>query len=249
VSVVQEGHGGQAGRLPLADPRDHADLAMFLSRLVRYEARAAVRLRADGNVLAVFGRPPFGVVALRTARLTHHVRLDRTVRAAELLARVQPQAGAGAGGTAQAVTEPDADAESGAASGTGADAGLPEPVTGPAWAGVLPPRSGWQRLADVPPGALDHAVAAGVAEFRRKTGELPERDRTRAHLDRIADEVWSRPVLAGLPLRAAHAAQALGFLGGTADAAVYRAAGWLRLDTTNGSVAVRLAEPLSLQVV
>ena len=65
-------------RLALADPAEAADLGGFLSRLLRFDRAAAVRLqavRADeaadqgGGVLAVFGRLPLGtagVIAVRT---------------------------------------------------------------------------------------------------------------------------------------------------------------------------------------
>jgi hypothetical protein len=217
---------GVAARLRFADPTDAADLAVYLARLMKYERKAAIRLRADGPVLGVFGRPPFGVLALRTVPLAESLRLDLTVPAVELLERFRP-----------------------GAEDPGRVVDLPEPVAGPAWAGVLPPRGGWQQVSAAPACALVSAVRHGVADFRARTTGLSEAERTRTRLDRIADEVWSRPVLAGLPLRAAHAAQALGFLTADGDAAVYRTAGWLRLDAQNGSIAVRLARPLSLQVV
>ena len=43
--------------LHLADEREAADLAAFLSRLLHYDRSAAVRLQAAGTALAVFGRP------------------------------------------------------------------------------------------------------------------------------------------------------------------------------------------------
>ncbi|MFI2029792.1 hypothetical protein [Streptomyces buecherae] len=118
-----------------------------------------------------------------------------------------------------------------AAPGAGGPRGLtvvvPQPVTGPPWAGVLPPRGGWQRVAGLPDArAVRGAVAAAVAEFRARDEALAPELRTRAERDRIGREIWSRTLgETQLPLRAAHAAQALGFLrpthpsGGTATAA------------------------------
>lgn len=120
-------------RLAFADAGEAADLAAFLARLIHYDRAAAVRLqaRADGGTgrstagsgtagsgtehgLAVFGRPPsFEVLAVRTARLAIPVELDVTVSAGELLESVDES-----GGTAT----------------------VPGAVTGPPWAGVLPPR-------------------------------------------------------------------------------------------------------------
>ncbi|MFJ6947011.1 hypothetical protein ACISU4_20545 [Streptomyces wuyuanensis] len=205
--------------LRLADAREAADLAAFLGRLIHYDRAAAVRLQAGGGALAVFGRPPsFEVLAIRTARLAEPVELDTTVSAGELLESVE-----------------------------GAALAVPPAVTGPPWAGVLPPRGGWRELPGLP--AVDlmrSAVAAAVAEFRARDEALPVERRTRAERDRIGREIWSRTLDdTGLPLRAVHAAQSLGFLRPTPEsvpgAALLAAGGWLRLRTPFGSIAVRRA--------
>ncbi|XMA40219.1 hypothetical protein O1157_12215 [Streptomyces albogriseolus] len=208
--------------LHLADEGEAADLAAFLSRLLHYDRGAAVRLQAAGTALAVFGRPPsFEVLAIRAVRLAKpyenglDVTLDVTVSAGELLETVDESA---------------------------ATAGVPAAVTGPPWAGVLPPRGGWQAEPGLPePGQLRRLVAASVAEFRSRTEELAPDDRTRAELDRIGREIWSRTVAGtGLPVRAVHAAQSLGFLRGD-DQVLFSSGSWLRLRTPYGSVAVRRA--------
>ncbi|MFD5542078.1 hypothetical protein ACFWIJ_30695 [Streptomyces sp. NPDC127079] len=219
--------------LHLADDGEAADLAAFLSRLLRYDRSAAVRLQAAGTALAVFGRPPsFEVLAVRAVRLAKpyedglDVTLDVTVSAGELLESVDEQA---------------------------ATAAVPGAVTGPPWAGVLPPRGGWRPEPGLPaPQALRATVAAAVREFRSRTDELAPDGRTRDALDRIGRDIWSRTVGAtGLPVRAVHAAQSLGFLrpAGPADEAVLLSAGaWLRLRTPFGSIAVRRAGLGSLGV-
>ncbi|MFI9726374.1 hypothetical protein [Streptomyces sp. NPDC052092] len=208
--------------LHLADEGEAADLAAFLSRLLHYDRGAAVRLQAAGTALAVFGRPPsFEVLAIRAVRLAKpyedglDVTLDVTVSAGELLETVDVSA---------------------------ATAGVPAAVTGPPWAGVLPPRGGWQAEPGLPePGQLRRLVAASVAEFRSRTEELAPEARTRAELDRIGREIWSRAVAGtGLPVRAVHAAQSLGFLRGD-DQVLFSSGSWLRLRTPYGSVAVRRA--------
>jgi hypothetical protein len=92
-----------------------------------------------------------------------------------------------------------------------------------------------------------------VAEFRARTAELAPEDRTRAELDRVGRDIWSRSVGdTGLPVRAVHAAQSLGFLrprgtsasgpGTGGDAPKLLSSGaWLRLRTPFGSVALRRA--------
>ncbi|MFI8342398.1 hypothetical protein ACIF8W_20385 [Streptomyces sp. NPDC085639] len=223
-------------RLRFADSGEAADLAAFLGRLVHYDRAAAVRLQAGGGALAVFGRPPsFDILAIRTVRLAAPVAtpLDLTVSAGELLESVDESA---------------------------AEAAVPGPVTGPPWAGVLPPRGGWRQVPGLPgPEAMGAAVAAAVAEFRARDEALPVQHRTRSERDRIGREIWSRTLGdTELPLRAVHAAQSLGFLrpvrasvpapapapGGSgapvpAPVALLAAGTWLRLRTPYGSVAMR----------
>ncbi|AJT67017.1 hypothetical protein [Streptomyces chattanoogensis] len=230
--------------LRLADAGEAADLAAFLARLIHYDRAAAVRLQAGSGVLAVFGRPPsFEVLAIRTARLADDsITLDVTVSAGELLEGVEA--------SAEGVLS------------------VPAPVTGPPWAGVLPPRGGWRRVPGLPdPEAVLRTVAGAVAEFRARDAELPPQHRTRAARDRIGREIWSRTLGdTHLPLRAAHAAQSLGFLRPARSAALagapphrahapqpghqqlslLAAAGWLRLSTPYGSVAVRTGGPEGL---
>ncbi|MFD9036262.1 hypothetical protein ACFVZW_34760 [Streptomyces sp. NPDC059567] len=210
--------------LHFADAREAADLAAFLARLIHYDRAAAVRLQAGGGALAVFGRPPsFEVLAIRTARLVDEVELDVTVSAGELLEGVEESAG---------------------------KAVVPDAVTGPPWTGVLPPRGGWEPVTGVPGVvALRGAVAAAVSEFRARDEELPEGRRTRAERDRIGREIWSRTVAdTGLPLRAVHAAQSLGFLPPhEVPVALLTSGPWLRLRTPYGSIALRMV-PMSLTV-
>lgn len=209
--------------LHLADEGEAADLAAFLSRLLHYDRSAAVRLQAAGTALAVFGRPPsFEVLAIRAVRLAKpyenglDVTLDVTVSAGELLESVDE---------------------------TAATAVVPAAVTGPPWAGVLPPRGGWLPVPGLPASAeLLAMVGAGVTEFRSRTQQLEPERRTRGELDRIGREIWSRTVGdTQLPVRAVHAAQSLGFLRGTGDLALLSSGAWLRLRTPYGSIAVRRA--------
>ncbi|MFJ2578942.1 hypothetical protein [Kitasatospora aureofaciens] len=212
-------------RLALTDAGEAADLAAFLLRLLRFDKAAAVRLQAvapvegDG-VVAVFGRLPLGgsgALAIRTARVTGLGEpVDLTVSAGQLLDGVDGEAGT--------VT-------------------LPAPVTGPAWAGLLPPRTGWRPLGEPPVDRVYPELMAGVREFRERSEAVPAHHRSRAVLDELADEIWSRPVsaLPELPLRAVHAAYVIGFLKPDAPLTVHRAGGWLRLSAPAGSVAVRTA--------
>ncbi|QCX76676.1 hypothetical protein C9F11_15035 [Streptomyces sp. YIM 121038] len=222
-------------RLHFVDPGEAADLAAFLARLVHYDKAAAVRLQAAGETLAVFGRPPsFEVLAIRTARLAKpyedglDTSLDVTVSAGEFLESV---------------------GDSAESAGTAGTAAVPAAVTGPPWAGVLPPRGGWERVPGLPAAPEVRALVRGaVTEFRARVEELAPERRVRAELDRVGREIWSRVVPGtGLPVRAAHAAQSLGFLRG--DSLDLLSAGvWLRLRTPYGSVALRRAGVGALSV-
>ncbi|MFD4660117.1 hypothetical protein ACFWP2_31355 [Kitasatospora sp. NPDC058444] len=212
-------------RLALTDTGEAADLSAFLLRLLRFDRAAAVRIQAVGpgegdGVLAVFGRLPLGgsgALAIRTVRLGGlDEPVDLTVSAGQLLDGVDAEAGTLA---------------------------LPAPVTGPAWAGLLPPRTGWRPVGAPPVAEVYPELMAGVREFRERSEAVPVHHRSRTVLDALADEIWSRPVtvLPELPLRALHAAYVIGFLRPGAPLTVHRAGGWLRLSAPAGSVVVRTA--------
>jgi hypothetical protein len=214
-----------AAVLHCADPGEAADLAGFLGRLLHYDKAAAVRLRAQagGQALAVFGRPPsFEVLAVRAVRLLkpyeHGIEdaLDVTVSAGELLDSVDEAAGTLA---------------------------VPSAVTGPPWAGVLPPQAGWRRVEGFPDAeALRGLVRAAVGEFRARVEELDPEARTRAEFDRVGREIWSREIgSTGVPVRLPHAAVSLGFLPGPTPVDLLAAGPWLRLRTAYGAVLLRRA--------
>ncbi|MGY1435775.1 hypothetical protein [Streptomyces reniochalinae] len=204
----------EADRLVFADPGEAAGLAAFLERLVRWEKNAAVRIQAGDGVAGVFAKPArFEVLAVRTGRLLEPAELDVTVAAGALLELVEEER---------------------------ESVGVPRPVTGPSWAGVLPPRGGWREFARVPVDAVGTVAAAAVGEFRQRAEKLPAERGGRQALDALAEEIWSRPLgHTQLPLRAAHAAHALGFLRGTDPVTLLESGAWLRLRTLYGSVAVR----------
>ncbi|MFC7220147.1 hypothetical protein ACFQLX_18555 [Streptomyces polyrhachis] len=211
-------------KLTLAGPGEAAALAAFLGRLLRYDRGAAVRLRSAGaggssgsagGGIAVFGRAPaLDAVVVRTLPLGASPvgEVDVTVSAGELLEALD-----------------------------GVEVAVPAAVAGAAWAGMLPPRGGWEPVGGLPDAeALRAAVAAGIAEFRARVAELPEDKRVRAELDRIGGEIWGRGLGGSpLPVRAAHAAYVFGLLWPGAAVELVSVGGWLRLRTPYGSVAVR----------
>jgi hypothetical protein len=189
-------------------------LASYLDRLLHLDDRAAVRLQARGQVLGVWSGPPFEVVALRPAALADTADVDVTVSARRLRDRLGD-------------VVPDA---------SGAWIELPPPVPGPSWVGLLPPRSGWQERGRTSVAQVRNAVESAVHFFRARSEGVTDRTR----LDAIAADVWQRAVLAEVPVRAAHAAEALAMLGPSdGEVVAHEAAGWLRLQVPGGSVACR----------
>jgi hypothetical protein len=191
---------------------ESAGLADYLDRLLRLDGRAAVRIQADGGVAGFWCGPPLGVVALRPAALADAASVDVTVSAGRLRERLTG----------------------------GAEVELPGSVPGPAWVGLLPPRSGWQERARGSVRYVREAVVAAKEAFALRADGVTDR----RQLDAAADEVWRRACLAEVPVRAAHAAESLGLLGpGSGEVVAYAVDGWLRLSAPGGSVAVR-REPL-----
>lgn len=232
--TVRLGFAGGAGK---AGTGEAADLAAFLGRLVRWDKAAVVRLRsAEGEpALGVFGHPPFGgVLAVRSVALGGPgigAAVDATVSAGQLLDAVDAAA-AGEGDCREFL--------------------VPASVTGPAWAGLLPPRGGWRRVAEMDAAAVRGVAEEVVAEFRARSEALGPDRRTRVEMDALAEELWGRPFGGdGVTLRVVHAAYALGFLrgsrgggtgagaGATEEVALFAAGVWLRLRTGYGSVVVR----------
>jgi hypothetical protein len=201
--------------LRLAEPQEAAPLADFLERLLRYDRAAAVRLQTAGTTLAVFARIPLGQtgpLVIRTARLARPLPLDVTVSAGQWLEELARDAAA-------------------------TDVTLPPAITGPSWAGLLPPRSGWEHVEDLATASLTAAVAAAIVEFR-KAAEAAQGG------DALAEAIWSRRVHpSGLTLRALHAAHLTGLLRQSPQLALHRHASWLRLTAPRGSVAIRRSTP------
>jgi hypothetical protein len=192
-----------------------ADLVAYLSRLLRYDKAAAVRLATLEHAAVVWGQPPFGVLSMKAFPVLGAVpRLDLTLSAGELLEAVPA----------------DDDLVS-----------LPAPLAGAtAWRGFLPPLTGWEPAGTVALVDLEAAALAGIAEFKLRAEAIPDAGRTRSVVDGLAEEIWDRRLDFGA-LRLAHAARGMGFLGsalaGTAKIGVRGR--WRRVDLPYGTVVVR----------
>ncbi|MEY9895301.1 hypothetical protein ABIA35_009318 [Catenulispora sp. MAP12-49] len=226
--------------LRLAGADEAADLGGYLTRLLRFDKAAAVRVVASGSAVGVYGQPPFDVLTLRT------LALDPAGSAAG----AEADSGGGAEVRTAVQVEADVTVSAGDLLHAIADDGelpLPRPLAGAtAWTGFLPPRSGWRTVGELPVAEVETAALGGIAEFKARAEAIPDRERTRAEVDRIAAEIWDRPLSFGLPVRAAHAARAMAFLGQaqSASAAVRSAGRWLRLDAPFGTIVLRTGSGL-----
>lgn len=208
-------------QLFLSDADAVSDLVQFLQRLDR-AGGAEVRLRAEGQVLAFFGSTQSPV---HLSDPTQLVLVHRAVRLAE------------------PVDEPlDVVVETRAvldrcARIDEAPWELPVPPVNlaVAWAGVLPPREGWQHG-----GRIDAASLRGVAlQGAARIAEMLPENPGQPLVDAARKEVWSLEIAPGVPAAAAFALDALGFLREQSTVEIARSATWLRMLTPLGEVFVR----------
>lgn len=206
-----------SARLLFPDPQAAADLLTFASRAVRL-GDGTVRLRADGGVLVTTAAPlaPRGlldatptVLGLRVSAIDPELECDIVVEAAALLP---------APDDAQAVV-------------------LPDTATSPAWAGISPPRGGWEQKDAIDAAVLASRAQYGVAAVADALPENAGEDVVRV----VRGQVWGQPdeALGGLPLGTAFAAFALGFIAGGEEAVVRTSGSWTRVTLARGHVLVR----------
>lgn len=203
-----------------------AYLAAYLSRVVSWDERSAVRVQARAGVVGVYAPSPMDVLVLVALPLAAPVDepLDTTVSAGRLrdvigeVARLAPET----------------------------DVQLPDPVTGSASLAVLPPRTPWSPGERGLAGDVTPRVDAAVSAFRASvpsTGSV--------HAELMAEAAWDAAGWGGLPMRALHAARLLGFLthpGARIETGT--TSGWKRLVTPAGQVFVRnSAGPVRLSLV
>ncbi|MHA7238556.1 hypothetical protein [Arthrobacter sp. TMS1-12-1] len=215
------------GTLRFADPHTVADLRTFTAR-ARANDDGGMRLVGAGRVLAayvctlrptVLGEAVPTVLGLRTMALGEEADVDTTVALGSVLDRLARM--------------PEGDVVF----------PVPTVTVTENWAGVLPPRSGWEAAGTVAAEVLERAAHQGIAEVARS---LPER--AGAPLvsgARIA--VWGRPmagVPGAVPAGAAFGALSLGFLEPGAVATIHINGRWSRISTARGHVLVRAAAVL-----
>lgn len=215
----------------LLDSLALGDLQVFLGRAQRVRD-GSVRLIAGSGVLAVYIAVlhPIGlldasptVLGLRTFAVARDDEFDTVVPVASLLARVESRLGPSGTGVGESVTVT-----------------LPTEVATVTWAGITPPRGGWQQLGSAQAGVLEAAAKAGVDEV---AAAIPE-SAGELIVQRVRTEVWGRDLdgVEHVPAGAAFAAVSLGFLSSAGDdesVALYESGSWTRLTTKRGHVLVK----------
>lgn len=208
---------GEPAALALADPETRHDLATYITRARRLDPEGAARLVAAGPVLAAYVSPVHGgsgptVLGLRTAALAEPAEADVTVALAALADRLAlPH-----------------------------ETALPLPpmtVGDAAWAGISPPRTGWELVTALDPAELSAVAAAGIAEVARTVPTAAG-----GHVvAQVRAAVWGRELASapGVVAGAAYALDGLGFLDPQEAVAVRSAGRWWRLSSSRGHVLVR----------
>jgi len=212
----------------LADEHTAVDLQAYLARAKRLDPDGLVRLRAFGDVLAAYVAPIYAgnlmdsgptVLGLRTCELASPAELDVLVpigAVQERLARL----------LAEGEDTKDFQIQ------------LLETQRAP-WAGISPPRQGWEQMGTINETVLTQIARDGIAEV---AASLPE-SVGGPIAARIRGEIWGRGIdlESKVPTGAAFAAAGLGFLTENEEVGLYQAEGWIRLSSEHGHVLAKAA--------
>ncbi|MBO3664050.1 hypothetical protein [Microbacterium stercoris] len=201
-------------QLVLADAPSAQDALTFAQRAARI-GDAGVRLQASG-----------GVMAMTTAALAPSGLLDRTPTVLGMrIVAADPE------------LECDLVVAQLTASDDAAALTLPETALAPAWAGVAPPRGGWQHVGEIAAATLASRAQWGIAAVAERVPTDAGEEVVRA----LRADVWGSPddALLGLPLGVAFAAFSLGFIGGEEQARVTTSGRWTRIALERGHILSR----------
>jgi len=200
------------------DSRDMEDLSAYLTRARKLDDDGCVKVRAFGDILAVYVSPIFSgsllgdgptVLGLRTMRV-EKMELDAIYSIASIQERL-----------ASALTE-------------GLELALPTTTMRAAWSGVTPPRQDWVETGTISQQQITQWAKDGIAEV---ANTLPS-----SVVSSIAAKVrlgiWGKTVSLEfhLPGAAAFAMAGLGFMQKDEEIRVYTAKGWVRLSSAYGHV-------------
>lgn len=216
-----------SAQLLFPDSRVAVDAATFIARAARM-SDGAVRLRAqEGHiVMAAAGLAPDDlrddtptVLAMRVAPIDPELVCDLVVLA---------------NGVGVSADDPSA-------------LTLPDEAVTASWAGISPPRTGWEPAGSVRAADIASLGHRGIADVAASLPSDPGEDLVR----RVRSEVWGRAEssIEGLPAGVAFAALTAGFIGGEEDVSVFRTGPWTRLRFARGYVLSRHTTRMGLTPV
>jgi len=198
----------------LSDAQTARDVLTFSGRAAKAGADG-VRLQASGGVLALTA------AALAPQGLFDHTPTILAMR----IVHADPE------------LQCDLVVETLVETGEPTELALPDTALSPAWAGVAPPRGGWEQA-----GALDaHVVAEraqwGISAVAHGSPDGAGEDAVRT----LRARIWGEPdeALHGLPRGVAFAAHAFGFISGAETVRVTASGRWARLAFARGHVLSR----------
>lgn len=201
-------------RLVLADPESAQDALTFAGRSTRVGGEG-VRLQAEN-----------GVLVMTAAALAPRGLLDRTptVLAMRML-HADPELVCDV--VVEELTE----------TSDPSQLQLPEQGLAPAWAGVAPPRGGWEQTGEIASQTLATRAQWGIAAVAH---QVPT-DAGEEAVQTVRGSVWGPDDddLGGLPLGVAFAAFSFGFIAGSENAPVFRSGRWTRVSLARGHVLSR----------
>ena len=211
----------------LADQQTASDLQSYLLRAKRLDPDGLVRLRAFGAVLAAYVAPIYSgnlmdqgptVLGLRTCELAAPAEVDALVAIAAVQERL-----------AKLLSDSETKEFK---------IQLLESQRAP-WAGISPPRQGWEAMGTINEVRLTQIARDGIAEV---AASLPE-SVGGPIAARIRGEIWGRGIdlETKVPTGAAFAAAGLGFLTENEEVGLYHAEGWVRLSSEHGHVLAKAA--------
>lgn len=215
-------HHAPATELVFADPLIVADLRTFIAR-ARAAEDGAVRFQASGAVLAAYicilrprilGEATPTVLGLRTMPLATPAHIDTTVALASVSDRLARM------GDADVVMQ------------------VPPTTVTESWAGVLPPRAGWEPQGDLSPDLVETAARNGIREVAETVPNNPGA----LIVNSARGAIWGRSIAdlsVDIPAGAAFGAFALGFLTKDERPAILTNGRWTRISTSRGHVLSR----------
>ncbi len=214
----------------LQDLETAIDLQAFLNRAKRLDPAGLVRLRAYGNLLAAYVARIFAggimdsgptVLGLRTSSLQGDAEVEGLVSIQAMLDRLAKVIDQGIWDKRASVVS------------------LP-PNERAAWAGVLPPRSGWVTSGTISENELTEIAKAGIDEVADTLLEAVGGPIAA----RIRGEIWGRAIEAytKVPTGAAFVAAGLGFLTENEQVEIFETDGWVRLSSQHGHVLAKQAK-------